>query len=487
MNDLMMLLDVSGRKHLYEQIYEYIRDVIREGKLQYGEQLPSTRLLASQLQIARSTVEQAYEQLVSEGYIEARPYRGFFVCNVEGLAAVPSMEERAHEPSGDSQAAGPAAGQEDAAPVLYDFSPHGIDMSGFPFDTWKRIYKKVLLDRQEDILQAGDSQGEYELRHTLSHYLRFFRGVDCRPQQIIIGAGNDYLLLLLGKILGQGRRIAMENATYLRACRIFQSSGCQICVAADDSAGMQVSELERLQAEIAYVMPTHQFPKGTVMPVGRRMELLAWANAQEGRFIIEDDYDSEFRYRGKPIPALQSLDLQGKVIHMGTFSKSVAPAIRMGYLVLPASLCQSYHAECSFFSSTVSRIEQAVLSEFIRSGSFERHLNKMRKVYRQKHDALLGGIAPLRESFTVSGEDAGVHLILTPRGAAEGLTPQELEKRAIENGCRVYGISRYQIEKRDTGEILLGYASLSLEQIEKGTAALVRAWTDLPAAVKKAL
>lgn len=474
MNNLMIMLDTSGRKHLYEQIYEYIRNEIREGKLHCNERLPSTRLLASQLQIARSTVEQAYEQLVSEGYIEARPYQGFFVCDVEELFSMQPVGDAKRQVAVCKEGMTEDGAGVDASQVRYDFSPHGVEMSGFPFDTWKRMHKKVLLDRQEDILRPGDHQGDYELRCTLSHYLRFFRGVNCQPEQIIIGAGNDYLLLLLEKILGRGKRIAMENATYLRAYHIFKSGGHRIGIAGCDGAGMLVSELERLQAEIAYVMPTHQFPKGTVMPVGRRSELLAWAGAKEGRYIIEDDYDSEFRYRGKPIPALQSLDVQGKVIHMGTFSKSVAPAIRMGYLVLPHGLCQRYKENCSFFSSTVSRIEQAVLNEFIRSGSFERHLNKMRKVYKQKHDTLLNGIMPLKDAFQIRGEDAGVHLILAPH---KPMSRKDLEKKALQHACRVYGISDYQIEKQETGEILLGFASLSDEQIRDGARALVEAWS----------
>lgn len=470
----MIMLDSSGKKHLYEQIYEYIRNEIREGKLHCEERLPSTRLLASQLQIARSTVEQAYEQLVSEGYIEARPYQGFFVCDVEELFSMQPVEVPQRDTVTDPSGVVVSKKKDVSSRVLYDFSPHGVDMSCFPFDTWKRIHKKILLDRQEDILRTGDPQGDYELRCTLSHYLRFFRGVDCGPEQIIIGAGNDYLLLLLEKILGRGKRIAMENETYLRAYHIFKCGGQHIETAGCDSAGMLVSELERLQADIAYVMPTHQFPKGTVMPVGRRSELLAWAGAKEGRYIIEDDYDSEFRYRGKPIPALQSLDVQGKVIHMGTFSKSVAPAIRMGYMVLPGDLCQSYKDNCSFFSSTVSRIEQAVLNEFIQSGSFERHLNKMRKVYKQKHDALLGGIMPLAKDFRICGEDAGVHLILAPK---KTVGQKQLESKALENACRVYGISDYQIKKQETGEILLGFASMSTEQIRNGAEALVEAWS----------
>ena len=355
MDNLLIVLDPDNKKHLYEQIYDHIKKEIREGKLCYGERLPSARLLAQQLQISRSTVDLAYGQLVSEGYLEAKPCQGYFVSHVEELYHIirenDDMQKKEQKEIQKQQT-------EDS--FLCDFSPNTIDMSYFPFSTWKRIHRQVLLDEQENVLHKGDPKGDERLRWTIVHYLHASRGVDCSPEQIIIGAGNDYLLLLLQKLFGDVRTVAMENETYLRAYRIFCSNAYRICVTDMDEKGMCAASLEQTNADLAYVMPAHQFPTGAVMPVGRRLELLGWAKEKENRYLIEDDYDSEFRYKGKPIPALQSLDRREKVIYMGTFSKSIAPAIRVSYLVLPRRLLTLYEQNCSFLSSTVSRIDQAV-------------------------------------------------------------------------------------------------------------------------------
>jgi GntR family transcriptional regulator/MocR family aminotransferase len=246
---------------------------------------------------------------------------------------------------------------------------------------------------------------------------------------------------------------------------------------------MSVDELAQSCADLAYVMPSHQFPCGVTMPIRRRMELLTWAEGGQERYVIEDDYDSEFRYRGKPVPALQSLDRSGRVIHIGTFSKSLTPAIRISYLVLPQQLVARYEQNAGFLASTVSRIDQAVLQAFVADGHFERHLNKSRKVYRQKHDVLMDALTPLRERFNISGDAAGLHVILRPnqetgiKKAAEA----ELLAGAEKEGCKVYGMSAYAAGERLSEEteetaLLIGYASLSVDQIRAGVEALVRAW-----------
>ena len=379
--------------------------------------------------------------------------------------------------------------QQTEAGFLCDFSPNTIDMSYFPFSTWKRIHRQVLLDEQENVLHKGDPKGDERLRRTIAYYLHASRGVNCSPEQIIIGAGNDYLLLLLQKLFGEMRTVAMENETYLRAYRIFCSNAYRICVTDMDEKGMCAASLEQTNADLAYVMPAHQFPTGAVMPVGRRLELLGWAKEKENRYlieddyewadgqdyyIIEDDYDSEFRYKGKPIPALQSLDRQEKVIYMGTFSKSIAPAIRVSYLVLPRRLLTLYEQNCSFLSSTVSRIDQAVLNRFIAEGYFERYLNKMRKVYRQKQEKMLACLEPFRSRFTIAGEEAGLHILLMPKD--KDVTEQLLIQKAQQQGCKVYGLSDYQIIKKETHRVMLGYASLSLSGIEEGMGLLEKAW-----------
>ena len=471
MDNLLIVLDPDNKKHLYEQIYDHIKKEIREGKLCYGERLPSARLLAQQLQISRSTVDLAYGQLVSEGYLEAKPCQGYFVSHVEELYHIirenDDMQKKEQKEIQKQQT-------EDS--FLCDFSPNTIDMSYFPFSTWKRIHRQVLLDEQENVLHKGDPKGDERLRRTIVHYLHASRGVDCSPEQIIIGAGNDYLLLLLQKLFGDVRTVAMENETYLRAYRIFCSNAYRICVTDMDEKGMCASALERTEADLAYVMPAHQFPTGAVMPVGRRLELLGWAKEKENRYLIEDDYDSEFRYKGKPIPALQSLDRREKVIYMGTFSKSIAPAIRVSYLVLPTHLLLRYRSQTSFYASTVSRIDQNILYQFLAGGYFERHLNRMRAVYKTKHDLLLEQIEPLRERFEIRGEHAGIHILLTSR---QGESEEQLIQKAEEAGVKVYGLSSYFIHPQHNhrpATVVLGYASLSEEQIAEGIRLLMECW-----------
>ncbi len=364
--------------------------------------------------------------------------------------------------------------QEDGTQVQVDFSPYGIDMTGFPFGVWKRITKNILNDSNSELFAQGEPQGDYDLRMTISRYLHSSRGVNCRPEQIIVGAGNDYLLLLLEKILGRHVGIAMENPTYKRAYRIFQSFAYRIYTVDMDDKGMRADRLSGLPVRAAYVMPSHQYPTGAVMTIGRRAELLRWAEKEPDRYLIEDDYDSEFRYRGKPIPSLQSSDKRGKVIYIGTFSKAIAPAIRVSYMVLPESLLEVYRRDCSFYSCTVSRIDQRILNEFIRDGYFERHLNKMRMHYRAKHDLLLAELEPFKKAFTISGEDAGLHLLLTARGA---VTEAQLLSAATEAGVKVYGMSENMVETdAPKATILLGFGSVSEPEMKEGLHRLQKAW-----------
>ena len=498
MNEMTFPLRTDGRECLYEQIYEHIKKEIKAGKLLSGEKLPSTRFLAEYLQVARSTVDYAYGQLLSEGYIESRPCKGYFVCPIEDLLQLDVIEEgRQQDFEGSSggyngrpfPAPSEAAPQETAVDrdsgheahtgtaandgFQVDFSPYEIDMSGFPFSVWKKITKNILTFANSELFARGEAQGDYALRQTIARYLHSSRGVNCRPEQIIVGAGNDYLLMLLEKILGRHVRIAMENPTYKRSYKIFRSFAWQITTVDMDEAGMRSDKLERADVSTAYVMPSHQFPTGIVMPIGRRMELLKWAGGAE-RYLIEDDYDSEFRFHGKPIPALQASDCQGKVIYMGTFSKAIAPAIRISFMVLPDTLLEKYLKTCSFYSCTVSRIDQSILNEFIRDGYFERHLNKMRKLYRAKHELLLECLQPLRDRFTVSGENAGLHLLLTSkRGVPEG----ELVRRAASQKVQVYGLSESMVEEAaDSTTVLLGFGGLSEEKIREGMELLERVW-----------
>lgn len=462
--ELMIPLRAQEEQPLYEQIYEYIKEEVKNRNIPATAKLPSTRELAAHLRVSRSTTQMAYEQLVSEGYIEAVPCRGYYAAEIEELLGIRqepqvtvSLEVKREE-------------------YEIDFSPRGIDLSSFPFATWRKLSRNTLVDDNKEMFSTGNPQGEAELREAIRSYLHSARGVNCDASHIIVGAGNEYLLMLLSQIIGTDHRIAMENPTYKQAYRVFASLGYKLKPVEMDRNGMNAGLLEKSDSDIAYVMPSHQYPTGIVMPVKRRMELLTWAEAGEGRYIVEDDYDSEFRYKGKPIPALQGMDRSGRVIYIGTFSKSIAPAIRIGYMVLPPELMKKYHEKAGFFASTVSRIDQNILYQFISGGYYERHLNRMRTIYKAKHDILLAELKCLESDFLIRGEHAGLHVLLTQK---DGVQEEELILKAGKKGIRVYGLSGYYIEekkKKDTGTVVLGYANLSESQIKKGVRLLSNAW-----------
>lgn len=460
--DMMFRLDMESGKRLYVQIYEYIKSEIRGGRLLSGEKLPSTRILAGNLQVSRSTVDLAYEQLVSEGYLEARPGSGYYVGQVEELYGFGTMLQE--------NTPGKAVKEQ----YQVDFSTGAIDMSVFPFGTWRKLNKAVLSENNGSLFALGEPQGDWELRQTISRYLHASRGANIGPEQLIIGAGNEYLFMLLEKLLGRHRKIALEKPTYNKAYQSFQSFAYEISRIPMDKSGMDVRALRTSDAEIAYVMPSHQYPTGIVMPIGRRQELLKWAGEQEDRYIIEDDHDSEFRYKGKPIPCLQSIDRHEKVIYMGTFSKAIAPAIRISFMALPAPLLQIYKEKYQFFSSTVSRIDQRMLQQFMEEGHFERHLNRMRKTYRTKHDEMLQLLKPFRKKFVIQGENAGTYLALKSK---ESRTEAELIALAKSVGVKVYGMSQHlHIEGEEYYTILLGFGGLNLEEIKKGLDLLNRVY-----------
>lgn len=463
MQDLVIEWKDDG-SHLYEQIYNHIKEEIRKGELLCQEKLPSTRSLAAYLQVSRSTVELAYEQLLSEGYIESQPYRGYYVAKVEELYRIGEAPETAR-----------ASQREKRTPYVVDFSPNAIEMRSFPFDTWRKITRNILSQDKKEMFALGEAKGDLALRETIARYLHASRGVKCTAEQIIVGAGNDFLLLLLRYVLGENRTVAFENPTYPRAWKIFGLFAGRRLTVPSDTGGICVDCLAASGAEVVYVMPSHQYPTGISMPIGRRLELLKWAAQGEERYVVEDDYDSEFRYRGKPLPSLQASDSAGRVIYIGTFSKSIAPAIRVSFMVLPQKLMQRYEQQYAVFSSTVSRIDQTVLNEFIRDGFFERHLNRMRKVYKEKHDMLLEELKPFLSDFVLTGENAGLHVLLADK---RGRSEAALKEAAAGVGVRVYGLSEALVEPADTSPatVLLGFGGLTLEEIRRGIGLLAEAW-----------
>ena len=461
---LIVALDASRKEPLYEQIYNSIKEEIVTGALPFGARLPSARRLAKHLDVSRNTVDTAYAQLCAEGYIESKPKRGFFVCQVEELAElhIPVKIEDEEEEIKKEE-------------VPYDFSPVGVDMTQFPYHIWRKLLKEIMINDNSELFQKGNFQGDLELRKAIMYYLRQSRGVHVHTSQIVVAAGMENLLFLIHQILGEKVSIGIENPVYKNAYAILKELNFKIHPITMDESGMCVEQLEQTDANLAYVTPAHQYPTGVIMPVGRRSQLLRWAKKDPDRYIIEDDYDSEFRYKGKPIPALQGMDQNGCVIYMGTFSKAIAPAIRVGYMVLPEALLSVYLAKGRFYSSTVSRVDQRILAKFISGGYFERHLNRMREIYKGKHDALLGELKPLEKRFEITGEFAGLHVLLKDRKKEP---EQQLLEKAAEKKVRVYGLSGFYMERAQAKEmstIVLGYAGLTEEEIRKGVDLLRKA------------
>ena len=477
MNELTIVLDTESKKPLYEQIYEYLKREMQEGAITPGERLPSTRSLASYLQVSRSTVDLAYAQLLAEGYLESIPCKGYYAADLQLLYRIEAGRTRNESHRIRQQG---ISENREMDHYRYDFSVNGIDPEGSPADLWRKISKRILLDDTGELFRQGEPNGEESLRAAIADYLFQARGVHCKKEQIVVGAGNDYLLMLISNLVGRESTIGMENPTYKSAYDTFRNLGHNMVTVEMDREGMNVESLETSGAQIAYVMPSHQFPTGIVMPIRRRIQLLQWAEATENRYIIEDDYDSEFRYKGKPIPALRGIDRMDKVIYIGTFSKSISPATRISYMVLPENLMEKAREMGHFYSQTVSKTDQKIIEVLLTEGYFERHLNRMRALYKSKQEILLDALKGMQDVFSISGEDAGLHIVLT---FADGYEEQELVERACKHGIRIYGESEYltaegarslcPAETKKCGvRILLGFATMTAREIREAAGIL---------------
>ena len=455
-----LLIDLRADCPIYEQIYEFIKNEIKSGHILTSTKLPSTRRLSQDLKVSRTTVVNAYEQLLAEGYLKSKAGSGYIVNKLDDmdiLKKYSGLEKRTDYIPAKKK----TKGKENKN--LIDFSPTKIDLRSFPYASWRSIARKVFSNDRADVFTAGDNQGEYGLRCEIATYLHTARRVVCTPQNIIVGAGSEYLVLLLGLLLGS-RYIALENPGYIKARQIFESMAWNISSIDMDDEGMDINKLKRSRADICYLMPANQYPTGVIMPINRRRELITWCYEKTGRYIIEDDYDSEFRFVGKPIPAMQGLDPQ-KVIYIGTFSKSIAPAIRVAYMVLPDKLMEEYESKLDFFSCTVPRSDQDILEIFIREGYFERHLNRMRTNYRAKRDILIESIQKNLSRATVFENNSGLHVLMT----LEDLSEKEILDYGVKAGVRFYPISVfYTDENKKKSTVLVGFASLKAEDIKKG-------------------
>lgn len=461
-------LDEQDKMPLYMQLYHYFKMEIQTSRLTSSTRLPSIRQLAADLNVSKTTVRMAYEQLLDEGYIESRERSGFFVEEMEEevqqitehVAAISCKEEA------DSR----------QPLILFDFYMSSIDLNHFPFDSWRRYTNQYMHSNHKELLSYGDPQGEAGLRLELCRYLRQSRGVNCSPEQIVLGSGTQTMIYMLCQLIGlDGSEIALEEPGYQNVRRIFEHLGFRTRPIPLEMDGMNIDELSKTHAKAVYITPSHQYPLGMVMPIVKRTRLLRWAN-ENNAVIIEDDYDGEFRYRGKPIPALQGLDTNGTVVYVGTFSKSLLPAVRISYMVLPSQLLDEYQKRLSAYDQTVSRLHQQTLQAFMANGDLERHVRKMRKIYKQKHHVLLQSIKMVMEDHVeVTGQDAGLHIVIKVNST---LDADELVEIAQSAGVRVYSTTDMWLNKPNTYPpmILLGFGGLSIEEIQEGIHQLHAAW-----------
>ena len=407
---------------LYEALYRCIRDDILSGKLPAGEKLPSKRALSQHLELSKITVETAYSQLLAEGYISSREKVGYFVETVE-------------RPSPPAKTTPQPSPERTAAPVL-DLTRSGTEH--FPFSVWTRLQREVMLDYGERLLQPLPHQGIPELRTAIADHLAAFRGMDVNPDHILIGAGTDFLYNLLIQLLGRDKVYAVEEPGYGKIRKIYSAGGVQCISAPLDEKGIRPDALEG--ADVLHFSPSHHFPTGLVTPVGRRLELLNWAR-QKNVWIIEDDYDSEFRFDAHPMPAMQSLDRES-VIYMNSFSKTLAPSIRISYLVLPERLMAQFKTQLGFYSCTVASFEQYTLARFLSRGYFEKHINRMRKFYRTRRNRVVSLLetCPFSHRITILEQDAGLHFLVK---VDTELSDTALTERIAAAGIRIKPISSY--------------------------------------------
>lgn len=458
-------LEHHSHKPLYEQLYQYIKQAIESAELVADEKLPSKRQLAQHLKISVVTVETAYNQLVAEGYIKAKPKSGFYVLPFVKL------DVKSHHRFV------PLLRQAQEELFLYDFLTNAVDCQHFPYDTWAKIEREVWLDQYPKQINHTDYLGVLELRQQIAALLFEYRGIETSPHNIVIGSGSEHLISLLILLLGRENHYGVEEPGYLKNHQLYQDYGAVSSTVALDQHGIDLQAIK--DCNVLHITPSHQFPTGIVMPIARRMELLNWALKESNRYIIEDDYDSEFRFSGNPIPALKGLDTTGRVIYMNSFSKSIAPSLRISFMVLPDQLMRLYQDSYAYFTCSVPMVTQMVLSTFIQSKAYERHLNRMKNLYKSKRDFL---IEQLKSSsfgafIDIIGEEAGLHFLIKIK---HDTAIKKLIKEAKKVSVRVYGIHEYRLNKRaskDDQLIVVGYAHMSDDDFVQAVKRLEKAWT----------
>ena len=448
-------LDRSGASPLYEQLYRALKADILSGALPGGSRLPSGRALAEHLGLSRVTVETAYAQLLAEGYLTARPRAGYFVEQLTPQELPPRVSEP------EAQPPEPEPAQSRSAQL-------------FPFSVWARLMRGVLLDRRQELLRPAPDAGLPALRQAVAAELYRQRGVHVSPEQVYIGAGAEYFYNLLIQFFGHGRVYALENPGHRKIARVYQANQVAVRPIGMDADGVIPELLEQSGAEVLHISPSHHYPTGTVTPITRRQALMRWLTAQPGRYLIEDDYDSEFRFSGLPIPTIQSMDRSGRVIYMNTFSRTISPSLRISYMILPRTLLPQWQAAMGFYSCTVPSFEQMTLTRFLTEGYFEKHLSRMKKHYRAVRAQLFSVLHTPQavRQCAVHDTDAGLHLVLELKNAPE---PEALRALLRQSGLPDALLSDFFLDApspQAQKSIVLGYADAEPAQLEAALTAL---------------
>lgn len=481
-----MLLKFDKEGPLYGQLYRALRAEILAGKIAAGVRVPATRRLAEELGLSRNVVMLAYEQLLAEGYLVARTGTGTFVASelpemFTSASRSAAVVRRNQEPRPvrlsaygrrieEESAVGEFTWEPRLSPVPYDFRYGRPSFSDFPHETWCRIIARRVRRTSIRDLDYGPAEGLPALRETITEYLSRARAVRCTPEQVIILNGSQQALDLAARILIEpGDCVVLEEPHYRAARAVMKAAGGKIATIPVDEHGLCTSELARRRTDcrLIIVTPSHQFPTGAILPIARRLELLAWANRAHA-FIFEDDYDSEFRYSGRPIEALQALDQRGSVLYAGTFSKLMFPALRLGYLVLPEDLVKPFRNVKALLDTGSPTLPQLALVDFIRDGHFERHLHRVRTRNAVRRAALLDAIdRHIGKRGQVSGVNAGLHILLWfPEIPFRGIG--DFRTRAERAGVGVYSVAPFYLTPPRHAGLLLGYASLTEKDIAEG-------------------
>ncbi|MGI6773719.1 MAG: PLP-dependent aminotransferase family protein [Clostridiales bacterium] len=462
-----IIISLTGSKPLYMQIYEHIRNSIIKGEYAKNEPLPSIRGLAKALSVSKITVEKAYDQLCSEGYIEGRERSRFYVAELSEPAWISPEIQIKHKKAAESG--------DDRTEYLYDFSSGEMDLEGFDFALWKK-YMSRALSSTERLMKYGETRGEKELRAEIAKYLNRSRGVSVEPSQIIVGANTQVLIGQLCTLLDAEKdTIAFENPGFSNGRRVFTDHGFTVLPISTQDGGVNVEELKKSGAKAVYVSPSHQFPTGQIMPAPKRLSLLKWA-AENGSYIIEDDYDSEFRYYGNPIPAMKGMDRQDYVIYVGSFSKIIPPSIRISYMILPEKLLKVYKSREAYYSQTASATEQLTLALFLADGQLDRQIRRLRNIYSEKRrqfNKTLGTVFGDKGEIYDTG--SGLFVIFDAR---TDKTRLEIKEAAAERHIRVRFVGDYYMEKdrrENDKRLLLYFSSIKTADMHKALTLLKEA------------